>query len=377
MSHDHTYAPTLRQSLWVLLPAVLAILALVLGVALSGERPVPVTIDGRPVILDEGTTVGDLEAKGMFVARPGRLLSVKGSVIETEGGLPGRVAVNGHPAEPEQYLLRRDVLVSHDGSDTVEATVTVRESIPVKTRVTGRGPVMRLASAGAVGLRTRVIGEKSKAVVSEQVIRPAQDMVIVQSRPNPREKLVALTFDDGPWPGQTDKILNILKREEVHATFFMLGVRVKLAPELARRVAEEGNQVANHSLGHRLLTTSKPKEIRRQIRGGADTIYKATGVLPTWFRPPYGAINKAVWKQVRTSRMHVALWTVDTRDWSRPGVKRIVKNATSNTRNGSILLMHDGGTNRKQTIKALPKIIRNLKKRGYTFVTIEELADAR
>ncbi len=169
------------------------------------------------------------------------------------------------------------------------------------------------------GLRTRVIGEKSKAVVSEQVIRPAQDMVIVQSRPNPRDKLVALTFDDGPWPGQTDKILNILKREEVRATFFMLGVRVKLAPELARRVAEEGNQVANHSLGHRLLTTSKPKEIRRQIRGGADTIYEATGVLPTWFRPPYGAINKAVWKQVRTSRMHVALWTVDTRDWSRPG----------------------------------------------------------
>ncbi len=282
-----------------------------------------------------------------------------------------------HPAEPEQYLLRRDVLVSHNGSDTVEATVTVRESIPVKTRVTGRGPVMRLASAGAVGLRTRVIGEKSKAVVSEQVIRPAQDMVIVQSRPNPRDKLVALTFDDGPWPGQTDKILNILKREEVRATFFMLGVRVKLAPDLARRVAEEGNQVANHSLGHRLLTTSKPKEVRRQIRGGADTIYEATGVLPTWFRPPYGAINKAVWKQVRTSRMHVALWTVDTRDWSRPGVKQIVKNATSNTRNGSILLMHDGGTNRKQTIKALPKIIRNLKKRGYTFVTIEELADAR
>jgi hypothetical protein len=349
VTHDHTYAPTLRHSLWVLLPAVLAIVALSLGVALSGERPVPVTIDGQPVVLAEGTTVGDLEAKGAFVARPGRLLSVKGSVLETEGGLPGRVFVNRAPAEPEQYLVRNDVLVSYDGSDTVEATVTVRESIPVKTRVTGRGPVMRLASVGAAGLRTRIIGEKSKAVVAEQVIRP----------------------------GQTDRILKILRHENVHATFFMLGVRVKLAPELARQVAEDGNQVANHSLGHRLLTTSKPKEIRRQIRGGADTIYKATGVLPTWFRPPYGAINKAVWKQVRTSRVHVALWTVDTRDWSRPGVKRIVKNATGNTRNGSILLMHDGGTNRRQTIKALPKIIRTLKKRGYIFVTIEELSDAR
>ena len=98
---------------------------------------------------------------------------------------------------------------------------------------------------------------------------------------------------------------------------------------------------------------------------------------PTWFRPPYGAINSAVWKQVRTSRMHVALWDVDTRDWSRPGVKRIVKQRDEHTRNGSILLMHDGGANRKQTIKALPQIIRDLKKRGYTFVTIEELAAAR
>ncbi len=373
----HLHAPTLRQSLWVLVPAGLALCGLALGLALTRERPVPVTVNGTQMVLDEGTKVGDLESRRVLVMRPGRLLSVKGSVVETEGGAPGIVTVNGRPAEPDSYLFKDDVIVSRDGSDTVESTVTIREPIPVKTRITGRGPVMRLANPGSVGVRTRIVGEKSRLVVSEQVVTPAVDMVVVRTQPHPKEKLIALTFDDGPWPGQTDKILKILRREGVHATFFMLGVRVKMAPKLARQVAEDGNQVANHSLGHRLLTKSKPKEIRRQIKGGSDVIYKATGVLPTWFRPPYGAIDKKVWKQVRTQRLHVALWTVDTRDWARPGVKHIVNTSLKHARSGSILLMHDGGVNRKQTIKALPQVIRKLKKRGFVFVTLEELADAQ
>jgi peptidoglycan-N-acetylglucosamine deacetylase len=378
VSDDHTlHASTLRKSLWVLVPAVLAIGALLVGLALTRERPVPVTVNGAAVTLAQGTTVGSLEQSQAFVARPGRLLSVQGSVIATEGGAPATVYVNGRRAEPSRYLYRNDVVVTRNGSDTVEATVTIREPIPVKTRIKGSGPVMRLANPGAVGVRTRTVGEVSKIVVSEQVVTPAQDMVVIKTKPHPKEKLIALTFDDGPWPGQTDKILKILRHEGVRATFFMLGVRVKLAPKLARQVAEDGHQVGNHSLGHRLLTKSKPKEIKRQIKGGADVIYKATGVLPTWFRPPYGAIDKKVWKQVRTQRVHVALWTIDTRDWSHPGVKHIVNTSVKNARSGSILLMHDGGVNRKQTIKALPQVIRKLKKRGFVFVTVEELAAAR
>jgi peptidoglycan/xylan/chitin deacetylase (PgdA/CDA1 family) len=98
--------------------------------------------------------------------------------------------------------------------------------------------------------------------------------------------------------------------------------------------------------------------------------------LPTWFRPPYGAVNGAVWKQVRLSHLRVALWDIDTHDWSRPGVNHIVNTVKKHARSGAIILMHDGGVNRQQTIQALPKIIRELKERGYVFVTLQELASA-
>lgn len=366
-----------HASLWLLVPAAIAVAALLLGLVLTRERPMEVAVDGVRLFLVEGTTVGDLERTHALTARPGRLLSVTGSVIETQGGAPARIFVDGHPAEADQYVLRRNVLESRDGSDTVEATVTLREPLPLKTRIVGSGPVMRLANTGSVGVRARIIGEKSKVLVSEQIEVPAQDMVVVRTRPHPQEKLIALTFDDGPWPGQTDKILKILEHEGVHATFFMLGVRVKAAPDLARKVAMAGNQVGNHSLGHRWLTKIKPKQIRKQIDGGANAILKATGVRATWFRPPYGAINAATWRQLHASRLHVALWDIDTRDWSHPGVGKIVRAATKNPRPGSIILMHDGGVNRAQTIKALPLIISRLKKQGYVFVTLQELAEAR
>ena len=96
-----------------------------------------------------------------------------------------------------------------------------------------------------------------------------------------------------------------------------------------------------------------------------------------WFRPPYGAINAKVWKVARSSKVRVALWSVDTRDWTRPGVKTIVRRGTRGVRKGAIILMHDGGVDRSQTIKALPQIIAKFKKRGYVFVTLQELYDAK
>jgi peptidoglycan/xylan/chitin deacetylase (PgdA/CDA1 family) len=105
-------------------------------------------------------------------------------------------------------------------------------------------------------------------------------------------------------------------------------------------------------------------------------IQKATGVKTTWFLPPYGAINQRVWAETRAFKLRVALWDVDTLDWTRPGVNKIVKTVNKQVRPGDIILMHDGGGDRSQTIKALPKVIQNLKKRGYTFVTLQELATA-
>jgi peptidoglycan/xylan/chitin deacetylase (PgdA/CDA1 family) len=368
---------TLREAAWLLAFAGAALVLLALTFGLRMSRPAQTTIDGVKRAIPYGTTIGKLESEGAVFGRPGRLLAVDGSVLATEGGAPVLLTRNGRPAAMTQLVLDGDVIQSTSGSDTVETTVTLREPMPVQTRMTGSGPVMRLGTPGSVGVRERVAGSVSDKTVSERIIVTPQDMVIVRTRPDPRQKLIALTFDDGPWPGQTDKIVSILEKKGVHATFFMVGVRVKAHPELAAKVEAAGNLVGSHTLGHRDLTKSSPKEIERQIVGGAREIQKATGVSPIWFRPPYGAINAKVWKQVRTSKMRVALWTVDTRDWTRPGDKTVLRRATRGVRKGAIILMHDGGVNRRQTIRTLPRIIDIFKKRGYVFVTLQELYDAK
>ena len=362
---------------WLLVLAAFLLFGAVVLAAMAFQQPIVVTVDGPRESVKSGTTIADLAVAGRLHAKRGRLMSVTGTVLQAEGGAEPQVWRNGELVTSAARLFEGDKIVSALGVDKVEERVTVKEPIPYKTRIRGSGPVMRLTDPGSVGIRQRVEGAVSKAVISSGTVVRARDMIVTRTRPSPKDKLIALTFDDGPWPGQTDKILSVLRHEGVHATFFMLGVRVKLAPKLAKQVAEDGNLVGSHSLGHRLLTTAKTKEIKRQIVGGTSAIKKATGVNATWFRPPYGAINQRVWKQTRNLHLHVALWDVDTRDWSMPGVKKIVKTAEKYARKGSIILMHDGGGTRTQTIKALPKVIHNLKGRGYTFVTLRELDAAK
>ena len=110
-------------------------------------------------------------------------------------------------------------------------------------------------------------------------------MVVVRRPAAPGDKLVALTFDDGPWPGQTDKILDVLKKQSVHATFFMLGGRARRSPALARRVAAEGHVVGSHSLSHKELTKLKPAAIRKEISAGVSAVAAATGVRPVVVPP--------------------------------------------------------------------------------------------
>lgn len=366
-----------HSAVWSMMLAALLLAAALVGVGMGFAPDINVTVDGVRFTVPSGTNVAELAEKGQLRAKPGALLAVDGSVIQPAGGQPATVSRNGVLVGSDQRLFDGDVVVGTDGTDTVEPTDATKEPIQFETRIEGTGPVMRLAQPGSVGVREVQTGRVSGKVSDGKVLLPASDMVIRRTSPRPSEKLIALTFDDGPWPGQTNKILDILKHEGVHATFFMQGGRVKKSPGLAKRVADEGHLIGNHTLSHKLLTKEKPKEVRRQIVGGAKVIRSASGVQPVWFRPPYGAINSDVWKQTRKLRLKVALWDVDTRDWSRPGTKKIIRTAEKNAKSGSIILMHDGGVDRRQTIAALPKIIRDLKAKGYVFVTLEELDSAR
>ena len=186
-------------------------------------------------------------------------------------------------------------------------------------------------------------------------------------------KYVALTFDDGPSPVYTHRILAILKREHVPATFFVLGNQAKRHRGIVKAEVAQGNQVANHSWNHKNMNTVKNKSIGKDLGNTRKVIRRVTGVDTRYVRLPYGNANKRVRRKVRAMKLIRIYWDKDPRDWSRPGVKKIISRATHGMKNGQIILMHDGGGNRSQTVRALGRVITKLKKQGFTFCTVDDL----
>ena len=182
-------------------------------------------------------------------------------------------------------------------------------------------------------------------------------------------KVIALTIDDGPSPVYTPPILRLLDQYQVTATFSMVGLQVAAHPGMAREVAAAGHIIANHTWSHVNLAILPPVTIADQINRASDTIHTATGRVPTLFRAPYGAWSPAVLADCAQTGMTPLDWSVDPRDWSRPGVTSIVGNIMRNTKTGSIILEHDGGGNRSQTVAALKIVLPRLLAAGYRFTT--------
>ncbi len=186
---------------------------------------------------------------------------------------------------------------------------------------------------------------------------------------------IALTFDDGPNPYYSSQVLSILRKYGIKATFFDVGYLVAAYPNIVRQEYNEGNTVANHSWSHPEMTLLSAQAIVSQLTSTSKAIQDAIGVRPTFFRPPYGAINSIVLATARYLGFTTVLWDGAAEDWNLPGVSLIVSKTLYYARNGAILLLHDGGGNRAQTVAALPIIIATLKSRGYQFVTIQQLVD--
>jgi peptidoglycan/xylan/chitin deacetylase (PgdA/CDA1 family) len=182
-------------------------------------------------------------------------------------------------------------------------------------------------------------------------------------------KVIALTIDDGPSPVYTPQVLRLLDKYQVTATFSMIGLQVAAHPAMAREVAAAGHKIINHTWSHLDLAYQPPVVIADQINRATAAIHQATGRSPAMFRAPYGAWSPAILQQCEQAGMTPLGWSVDPRDWSRPGVPSIVGNIMRNTRTGSIILEHDGGGNRSQTVAALKIILPRLLAEGYHFTT--------
>ncbi|ANY71586.1 chitooligosaccharide deacetylase [Paenibacillus ihbetae] len=192
----------------------------------------------------------------------------------------------------------------------------------------------------------------------------------------PRVKKIALTFDDVPDPRFTGKVLDVLKEQQVKATFFAVGERAKKHPGLVKRMHEEGHAIGNHSYNHAQLNKLSLHKFKDQIERTNMVIKSITGIEPRLIRPPYGEINEEQLQWARKNGFKVVNWNVDSLDWKGLGKDEVMSNILSAVGPGSIVLQHAGGgvgSDLTGTIEALPGIIRELRGKGYTFVTLPEM----
>jgi peptidoglycan-N-acetylglucosamine deacetylase len=182
-------------------------------------------------------------------------------------------------------------------------------------------------------------------------------------------KDIALTIDDGPNAIYTPQVLRLLAKYRVTAMFSMIGIEVNGLPGVARDVADAGHVIANHTWRHLDLGVLSASAVASEMDQATDAIHGATGIVPSRFRAPYGAWSPAVFRRCAETGMTPIDWSVDPRDWARPGVSSIVRDIMRTTRGGSIILEHDGGGNRSETVSALGIVIPRLLDAGYHFVT--------
>lgn len=194
----------------------------------------------------------------------------------------------------------------------------------------------------------------------------------VYSRCEVAVPLIAITFDDGPDPVLTPRLLDLLKQRGIHATFFLVGKNAAAFPEVVRRIVAEGHEVGNHSWSHPLFTQLGKESVESQLRRTHDAIVKACGTAPLLYRPPYGAVSIAQRARIEATFGYPAiLWDVDPQDWKHPRTAQKVYDAIHHqTRPGSIILCHDI---HETTIAAMPATLDDLTARGFRFATVTQL----
>ncbi|HEU4946805.1 MAG TPA: bifunctional polysaccharide deacetylase/glycosyltransferase family 2 protein [Kribbella sp.] len=214
-----------------------------------------------------------------------------------------------------------------------------------------------------------------RAVTSGGPVIDADPNGVRSARPKPRT--IAITFDDGPDPEWTPKVLDLLRAQHVKATFFVVGTQVAAHPELTRRILAEGHQLGLHTFTHANLSTAPSWRRSLELRQSQLILAGAAGVSTALLRPPYSsepsAVGDADWaaiKQARELGYLTVLTTQDSEDWRRPGTSKVIANATPRGKAGQVLLMHDAGGDRTQTLAALKKLIPTMKARGFRFATV-------
>jgi peptidoglycan-N-acetylglucosamine deacetylase len=356
-----THGRVPRQTALRAAPLLVALLAPFLLAAELDDLPAPVaiTVGGRSVMVAHDATFGQaIHTLGLRPV-PGRLLDVEGDVLDPRAD-PGSILLNGRQAPRRMRLSDDDVISVVDGVDRTEPTERVVQVLPGHQP---GNPMFTLATSRVEEITT--LGEISRKVtaVRFQAIGPTH-----------RPPTVALTFDDGPWPGSTRRVLEVLHRMHVPATFFMIGYLMQRYPGIVRSVERAGMTIGTHSWSHPYLTPFTgltPHRIQTEVERPAATLRARFGIDPALFRPPGGAFDPYVVHVAQAAGMRVVRWSVDPSDYLDSATPAsIASQVLGVVGPGSIVLLHDGGGDQSATIRALPRIIRGIRRMGLELVAL-------
>jgi peptidoglycan/xylan/chitin deacetylase (PgdA/CDA1 family) len=336
-------------------PLVMAVALCATSCPLTSLGPT-IEVSGRAVAADGLLTVDDALRRAQVVVPAGHVLSAVTHRPLAGDHQPGQVLVDGHPAAADTLVAPGSVVTVVPGEDVTEP-LTIRRVVVLPTN-----GIASLYVGGRVGTARVVTGSISGETLSRRVERSPHRGHLVAPQP------LALTFDDGPDPYWTPRVLRLLAIAHVHATFCVVGREVAKHPELVRAIVNGGHTLCNHTWHHdEQLASRTPAVLRAELARTQAAVRRAAGVTPRLFRAPGGAWSPAVEREARRQGMTPLKWSVDPRDWTRPGARDIAVRVLGGLRPGAIVLLHDGGGERAQTLKALKFLLIRLTRQGWSF----------
>lgn len=362
---------------------VVLLVAVVLGVRMCmAATPINVTVNGTHYELRGAKTMQTaMKASGLPI-NPGDLISLKGTVLEKSAGDPFNAKVNDvETADPDFVLRDGDTITLTDGKDIVEGYDVVEESVPYGATITGMGAVHKFEPGTEGVLETRT-GQVSGEEVKKQTVDPVDIAAKEYNVNTGANKVIAFTFDDGPSSDHTATVLDILAENDAKATFFCIGTEVNEHPELVKREAEAGHQVCTHTYDHAdpvggtdvglMSAAGQIDEVQHGMKTIADALGIDVSQVSTVARMPGGNLSEDMVKNLQPYISYEIGWNIDTQDWTLPGADAIYEQMIS-AQPGDIILCHDGGGDRSQTVEALRRALPYLKSKGFSFVTMDEL----
>lgn len=389
---NNNYAPKQKADFFtrgsLIAVAVVVVLAIVGIFAFNswmGSKPVEVTLNGDQVTISGAErSVGGLLDNNVVSVTPGNYVAVDGSTIRQGEGTRCTAKVNGNDTDDMgMHLNGGDKIEISNGTDITEPyTDSDPQTLPHKTELKGVGAVHLYSNNAQDGEQVTRTGKESGITATVTTKEPIDNIVQYYNVNSNGDKVIALTFDDGPWDKQTDEILDILEQNDAKATFFTVGQCISGHEKELQRAASMGCEIGTHTWDHAegsgqgvSLIKMSTDERKQEVQKGLEAIKNATGQeASTIFRCPGGNFDTSVATDLEGIVTAEIGWNVDTTDWKKPGADVIAQRIQS-AGPGNIILMHDGGGDRSQTIEGLRQALPKLKEQGYSFITVQELLE--